>query len=96
MIEAAVTHTTNVRFTRPFAETYSSSAPHSEAIPDELRLGHGEQTHTRIEHYFVGQDSSQSWFWNEQWQIGEREAQEDIASRRGDFYGSSDAFLASF
>jgi hypothetical protein len=93
MIEAGVSQTAISIFGRPFAgETYSSSVPAAEAIPDELRLAGVNQTPTGIETYFGGE---QAWFWTESWQAGEREAEDDIAARRGDFYESSDALLES-
>jgi AbrB family looped-hinge helix DNA binding protein len=40
-------------------------------------------------------DSSQSWFWTEEWQSGEREASEDLAAGRTRHYESDEDFLAS-
>lgn len=86
---------TVTQFNRPFAETFSSTAPSNETGVDELRRGYGlEPTPVGCAN-FSGDDSSQSWFWTAQWQVGEREAQEDINACRGDFYENSDAFLKS-
>lgn len=41
-------------------------------------------------------DPDQAWFWTEQWQAGEREADEDIAAGRGETYENTDEFLDSF
>ncbi len=40
-------------------------------------------------------DASQAWFWTPEWQAGEREADEDIAAGRGEFFESGEAFLES-
>jgi AbrB family looped-hinge helix DNA binding protein len=40
-------------------------------------------------------DSSQAWFWKADWQVGEREASEDIASGRTRHFGSDEDFLDS-
>jgi len=40
-------------------------------------------------------DATQAWFWTPAWQAGEREASQDIAAERVEFYGSDDEFLAS-
>ena len=40
-------------------------------------------------------DSSQSWFWTDEWQAGEREASEDIAVGRTRPFESDEEFLAS-
>jgi antitoxin PrlF len=37
----------------------------------------------------------QAWFWTEEWQAGERQADEDIAAGRTTFFGSTDEFLAA-
>jgi bifunctional DNA-binding transcriptional regulator/antitoxin component of YhaV-PrlF toxin-antitoxin module len=38
-------------------------------------------------------DPDQAWFWTEEWQAGEREADEEIAAGRGTFYENGEAFL---
>ena len=43
-----------------------------------------------------GVDASQSWFWTEEWQAGEREAEADIAAGRMEFFGNAEEFLGSF
>ena len=40
-------------------------------------------------------DADQAWFWNEEWQRGEREASEDIARGRTRRSDSGDDFLES-
>jgi AbrB family looped-hinge helix DNA binding protein len=40
-------------------------------------------------------DASQSWFWRDGWQAGEREASEDIAAGRTSRYESDAEFLDS-
>ena len=40
--------------------------------------------------------ADQAWFWTEEWQAGEREADEDIAQGRGRIFMDSKSFLASF
>ena len=40
-------------------------------------------------------DASQAWFWQKEWQAGEREASKDIASGRTSRFDSDDAFLDS-
>lgn len=40
-------------------------------------------------------DADQAWFWSEEWQLGEREASEDIARGRTRRSDSGDAFLDS-
>lgn len=40
-------------------------------------------------------DADQAWFWSEEWQRGEREASEDIASGRTRVSASGDEFLES-
>lgn len=37
----------------------------------------------------------QAWFWTEEWQAGEREADAQIANDEGTFYASSEEFLES-
>jgi hypothetical protein len=37
----------------------------------------------------------QAWFWTEEWQAGEREADADIAAGRTTFHASTDDFLAA-
>lgn len=37
----------------------------------------------------------QAWFWTEDWQAGEREADQDIAAGRTTFHESTDDFLAA-
>jgi antitoxin PrlF len=41
-------------------------------------------------------DSTQAWFWTPTWQVGEREAAEDLAAGRSRVFESSEEFLASF
>jgi antitoxin PrlF len=40
-------------------------------------------------------DPDQAWFWTPQWQAKEREADAAIAAGDGEFFDSSEAFLAS-
>ena len=40
-------------------------------------------------------DASQTWFWQPDWQAGEREAAADLATGRSRVFESSEAFLAS-
>jgi AbrB family looped-hinge helix DNA binding protein len=40
-------------------------------------------------------DASQAWFWRQEWQAGEREASEDIASGRTRRFESDEDFLDS-
>jgi AbrB family looped-hinge helix DNA binding protein len=40
-------------------------------------------------------DSSQAWFWQPDWQAGEREASEDISSGRVRRFDSDESFLES-
>ena len=40
-------------------------------------------------------DSTQAWFWQPEWQAGEREAAADLAAGRSRVFESSEAFLAS-
>jgi AbrB family looped-hinge helix DNA binding protein len=40
-------------------------------------------------------DASETWFWSEEWQAGEREASEDIAAGRTRTFASDEDFLAS-
>ncbi len=39
-------------------------------------------------------DPSQAWFWTDEWQAGEREAEDDLAHGRFQRFGSDEAFLA--
>jgi len=41
-------------------------------------------------------DGSQAWFWTDEWQASEREAEADAAAGRVEFFGSSEEFPASF
>jgi len=41
-------------------------------------------------------DPEQAWFWTEEWQKGEREAEADLAAGRSKKFNSSEEFLASF
>jgi hypothetical protein len=41
-------------------------------------------------------DPDQAWYWTEQWQAGEREADADIAAGRREIYEDADDFLRSF
>jgi len=38
-------------------------------------------------------EASQAWYWTPEWQAKEREADEDIAAGRGEFFESGEAFL---
>ncbi len=40
-------------------------------------------------------DPEQAWFWTREWQVKEREADEDLAAGRGTIYESDDGFLAA-
>lgn len=40
-------------------------------------------------------DSTQSWFWTAAWQLGEREASDDIAEGRVETFETDDDFLDS-
>jgi AbrB family looped-hinge helix DNA binding protein len=40
-------------------------------------------------------DATQAWFWQPEWQAGEREAAADLAAGRSRVFESSDALLAS-
>ena len=40
-------------------------------------------------------DASQSWFWTDAWQQGEREASAEMAAGRGTTFDSAEEFLAS-
>lgn len=40
-------------------------------------------------------DATQTWFWKQDWQAGEREASEDIAAGRSTRFDSDEAFLDS-
>lgn len=40
-------------------------------------------------------DPDQWWFWTEEWQKGEREADEDIKAGRFTFYATDEAFIAA-
>lgn len=40
-------------------------------------------------------DASQAWFWTPEWQAKEREADEDIAAGRTEFFESDEEFLAA-
>jgi len=39
--------------------------------------------------------ADQAWFWDNEWQAGEREATEQLAAREGTVYAGADEFLAS-
>ncbi len=39
--------------------------------------------------------ASPAWFWSEAWQVGERQADEDVAAGRLTHYNSDEDFLAS-
>lgn len=39
--------------------------------------------------------ASQAWFWTEEWQAGEREADAEIAAGLGTVYDSGEEFLAA-
>jgi hypothetical protein len=43
----------------------------------------------------VDTDPAQSWFWTEEWQAGEREADAQIAAGEGSFFASGEEFLAA-
>jgi AbrB family looped-hinge helix DNA binding protein len=38
-------------------------------------------------------DATQAWFWTEEWQAGEREADADLAADRGESFDSGEEFL---
>ncbi len=40
-------------------------------------------------------DATQAWFWTPEWQAGEREAEQEIASGGGTRYDSDEEFLDS-
>ena len=40
-------------------------------------------------------DATQAWFWQPEWQAGEREAAADLAAGRSRVFESSEAFFAS-
>ncbi len=40
-------------------------------------------------------DADQAWFWSEEWQLGEREASDDIAGGRTRHSDSADEFIES-
>jgi hypothetical protein len=40
-------------------------------------------------------DASQAWFWTEEWQAGEREADADRAAGRSERFDSGEEFLAA-
>lgn len=40
-------------------------------------------------------DATQAWFWQPEWQAGEREAAADLAAGRSRVFESSEAFLGS-
>lgn len=40
-------------------------------------------------------DPEQAWFWTREWQVKEREADDDIAAGRGTTYESDEAFLGA-
>lgn len=61
----------------------------------EERLDRLERRLGNLETRNVLDETSQMWFSSSQWQVGEREAQEDISAGRGDFYENSDVFLKS-
>ena len=74
-------------------------------IPDEVRraarLGEGDYLAVSVRSGAIVLepktviDSSQSWFWTDEWQAGEREASEDIAAGRTRRLESDEEFLAS-
>ena len=39
--------------------------------------------------------AEQSWFWTDSWQVGEREASEQVAAGKGTVFDNGDAFLDS-
>lgn len=41
-------------------------------------------------------DPDQAWFWTPEWQVGEREAAQDIEAGRVEAFDSAEDFLASF
>lgn len=41
-------------------------------------------------------DPDQAWFWTEEWQAGEHEADAEIAAGRGQVYEDAEEFLDSF
>ncbi len=40
-------------------------------------------------------DASQAWYWTPEWQAKEREADEDIAAGRVEYFDSDEAFIAA-
>jgi hypothetical protein len=44
---------------------------------------------------FVHPNPDQSWFWTDEWQEAEREAEEDLAAGRYDEFYTADEFVAS-
>jgi hypothetical protein len=80
-------------FEKPFSETYSSgfSQPMPQRMGDPENL---EPAPTNIQK-FVVEDAAGAWFWEDEWQRGEQEAQADILAGRGEFFANSDAFLES-
>ena len=39
-----------------------------------------------------GRDPGQAWFWKPEWQVGEREANEDLAAGRSEVFDSDEEF----
>ena len=74
-------------------------------IPDEvrrsLRLDEGDYVAVSVRDGAIVLepktvvDSSQTWFWAERWQAGEREASADIEAGKTRRFESDDEFLAS-
>jgi AbrB family looped-hinge helix DNA binding protein len=49
---------------------------------EQVRIEAVTSTGTIIVHQQVAVDKDQAWFWTPDWQVGEREADEDIAAGR--------------
>jgi uncharacterized phage-associated protein len=60
---------------------------------------HGQNTrievNAMIEHFAQDAAADQAWFWDPEWQAGEREADQDIRHGRVTRYASADDFIAS-
>ena len=53
------------------------------------------EVNAMIEHFAQDQAADQAWFWDPEWQAGEREADQDIRHGRVTRYESADDFIAS-
>lgn len=69
--------------------------------PGPWKDAYGRGKNTRIEvnamveHFSQDDAADQAWFWNPDWQAGEREADQDIRNGRFTRYESSEDFIAS-